>query len=186
MEQSPSFFFFEVCKKAKSKSSQIAFEKKCMQTVSRSDSTEKWFILCSISTLWIASYFCILCASPLEEEMMTTFNLSNTEFALFSTISFLFAVIGSLVTPKMIRIMNLYNSMLISAACELLGQSVFIIGMLSSNMLIMYLGKIQITSVSTLFYHILSQVEYVLALDTAYKMLPYIQRYPFGLRTVCG
>eukprot|EP01083_Nonionella_stella_P197714 726630_1 len=118
-----------------------------MMSASRSDSRQKWLILGCISTLAVASYFCILCPSALEDHMIETYHLSNTEFALFATISFGFAIIGSLVTPYALKYLSIYNTMLLSCVCMVIGQVTFIIGMTfydHTHIYLMYVGRIYI------------------------------------------
>eukprot|EP01084_Bolivina_argentea_P117597 208809_1 len=110
----------------------------------RGESSEKWFILIPICTLWTASYHCILCISPLEDDMLKLFNLSNAEFSLFSAIIFAFAVCSSLLSPYIIHKINLYNAMLLSCVLCTFGQSIFIIGTVISNLLVMYTGRMLI------------------------------------------
>eukprot|EP01084_Bolivina_argentea_P098440 176914_1 len=110
--------------------------------MSRSAGTHKWLILYAVSTLWIASFYCILCTSALEHDMITEFNLSNTQFAAFATISFAFAIISAAFTPYIISQINLYNTMLLSSTLLTIGQTLFIVGILSSNLYIMYLGRV--------------------------------------------
>eukprot|EP01083_Nonionella_stella_P092309 258374_1 len=112
----------------------------------RSQSVHKWYILAALSTLWIASYHCILCIGALEDSMMISYNLTNTEFSLLSTLTFLFAIFGSLFCPKLIQIINLYNTMFLSASLATLGQIIFTFGVLFPSkqhaLYIMYLGRI--------------------------------------------
>eukprot|EP01084_Bolivina_argentea_P044711 82263_1 len=108
----------------------------------RSKSSEKWMILFVTCSIWIASYYCILCMSALEDETVKAMNLSETEFSLLTAISFAIAMLSSLCTPYIIKQINLYNAMLMSSTCLTIGQIIFIVGIYFKNIYISYLGRV--------------------------------------------
>eukprot|EP01084_Bolivina_argentea_P044710 82262_1 len=108
----------------------------------RSKSSEKWMILFVTCSIWIASYYCILCMSALEDETVKAMNLSETEFSLLTAISFAIAMLSSLCTPYIIKQINLYNAMLMSSTCLTIGQIIFIVGIYFKNIYICYLGRV--------------------------------------------
>ena len=65
----------------------------------RSDSMTKWYIVCWLSTVWVAAFHCITSVSALEYAMLEHYSLSNAEFALLSSVVFFAAIPSTLIAP---------------------------------------------------------------------------------------
>ena len=119
--------------------------------ISRGESSEKWFILLWLNTLWLGSYHCILSLSALQYEMIDTFHLSDDQFALYTSIVFGFSAFISLFCPSIIGKIGIYNTMTLASTLVSIGQVIFICGIFyflnqsmnrNQSLLIQYCGRV--------------------------------------------
>lgn len=137
----------------------------------RSDSMIKWHIIWWLSFAWVATWHCLLSVSALESSMLEYYNLSNSEFALLSSIVFFCAIPSTLTAPYLIEKTNVYILLIIANLTLILAQSLVAIACTDQNrgyltpfnMFLLYLGRgltgvtlgfedVTINSIATLWY----------------------------------
>ena len=97
-------------------------EEKDVKVNLRGKTSTKWTVLICVCFSLFSTYHCITAFSSLQDDMMSQFNLSDSEFSLMTTILFVFAVFASLACPILITRTNVYITLIIGQSVLTFGQ----------------------------------------------------------------
>ena len=115
-----------------------------LSQIERKDTKIKWLLLANLCTIWMATYHCIFSISALQTTLMNDLSLDNTQFALLTSIVFLFAMLSALFTPWIINIIGIYWCLIFASFICIIGQSIFIMGIFFKTQTYLYFGRILI------------------------------------------
>ncbi len=94
----------------------------------RSNTYIKWYVIILACTLWSSTYNSVLSVSALETSMRSELSMTNTQFALLTTVLFFSAIFTALLSPFITNKYDIYWTLIIASFCVILGQTIFTVG----------------------------------------------------------
>lgn len=108
----------------------------------RANSKEKWHVLFWNYFQWLSVEHCLVVISVIEDDILNYFNLSNGEYSLCYSLTFLFAIVGSFLTPYLTGHIGLYKVTLLSQVICIISQIIIIISFNQSLLGLFYFSRI--------------------------------------------